>query len=200
MSEKCVLISVRPQWCELIANGKKTIEVRKNRPKLETPFKCYIYCTLPPKTELFSHGIIHEYASELIRTQDGKILYGYGMQLACDSRPYTKDNFLCKKVIGEFICDHIERMRYPEDGLVDIVDAQMSRLTAKEIIAYSCGKPLFGWHISALKIYGKPKELSEFHKPYECERDDCCGCTKCRDSLINRAPQSWCYVEALTNE
>ena len=44
---KSVLISIRPMWCELIASGKKTIEVRKTRPKIETPFKCYIYCTKP---------------------------------------------------------------------------------------------------------------------------------------------------------
>lgn len=43
--DKSVLISIRPKWCELIASGEKTIEVRKTRPKLETPFKCYIYCT-----------------------------------------------------------------------------------------------------------------------------------------------------------
>ena len=44
---KAVLISIRPKWCELIASGKKTIEIRKTRPKIETPFKCYIYCTRP---------------------------------------------------------------------------------------------------------------------------------------------------------
>ena len=44
---KAVLISIRPKWCELIASGKKTIEVRKTRPKIETPFKVYIYQTLP---------------------------------------------------------------------------------------------------------------------------------------------------------
>ena len=44
---KAVLISIRPKWCELIANGTKTVEVRKSRPKLHTPFKCYIYCTQP---------------------------------------------------------------------------------------------------------------------------------------------------------
>ena len=44
---KAVMLSIRPKWCEKIASGKKTIEVRKTRPKLETPFKCYIYCTLP---------------------------------------------------------------------------------------------------------------------------------------------------------
>lgn len=40
-----VLLSVRPKWCELIASGKKKVELRKNEPKIKTPFKCYIYCT-----------------------------------------------------------------------------------------------------------------------------------------------------------
>ena len=34
---KAVLISIQPKWCELIASGKKTVEVRKTKPKLETP-------------------------------------------------------------------------------------------------------------------------------------------------------------------
>lgn len=43
---KAVMISIRPEWCEKIANGEKTIEVRKTRPKkLKNPFRCYIYCT-----------------------------------------------------------------------------------------------------------------------------------------------------------
>lgn len=42
---KSVLISIQPKWCELIASGKKTIEVRKTKPNSYTPFKCYIYCT-----------------------------------------------------------------------------------------------------------------------------------------------------------
>lgn len=40
---KAILQSIKPQYCELIAAGKKTIEVRKTKPKLETPFKVYIY-------------------------------------------------------------------------------------------------------------------------------------------------------------
>ncbi len=40
---KAVLISIRPKWCEKIIGGEKTIEVRKTRPKLGPPFKCYIY-------------------------------------------------------------------------------------------------------------------------------------------------------------
>jgi predicted transcriptional regulator len=49
MPEIAVMISIRPEWCMLISQGKKTVEVRKTRPKLETPFKCYIYCTMDYK-------------------------------------------------------------------------------------------------------------------------------------------------------
>lgn len=42
---KAVMLSIRPKWCEKIASGEKTIEVRKTKPKLDTPFKCYIYET-----------------------------------------------------------------------------------------------------------------------------------------------------------
>ena len=79
---KAVLISIRPKWCEKIANGKKTIEVRKTKPKLETPFKCYIYCTLPkyPHEDFI--------ATDYPRPQ----FYGGG------------------KVIGEFTCDRIYKI------------------------------------------------------------------------------------------
>lgn len=33
--EKTVMLSIRPKWCEKIANGEKTIEVRKTKPKLK---------------------------------------------------------------------------------------------------------------------------------------------------------------------
>jgi hypothetical protein len=35
---KSVLISISPKWCKLIAQGKKTIEVRKTRPKIDAPY------------------------------------------------------------------------------------------------------------------------------------------------------------------
>jgi predicted transcriptional regulator len=40
-----VLISIQPRLVEKIVSGEKTVEVRRTRPKCETPFKCYIYCT-----------------------------------------------------------------------------------------------------------------------------------------------------------
>ncbi len=62
-----VMLSIRPEWCSLIAQGKKTIEVRKNRPKLGTPFKCYIYCTKAKKVHHCGCQSIAE--DELFRTQ-----------------------------------------------------------------------------------------------------------------------------------
>lgn len=159
---KAILISINPIFCEKIANGKKTIEVRKSRPKINTPFKCYIYCTLPLKSELFTHGHIREYANELIRLQSGEIVYDYGMRLICGSS-YSKDNFLCQKVIGEFVCDNIsnlfsESQFWLSDQIID-----ESCLSPAEIRSYANGREkIYGWHISNLKIYDKPKELNEF--------------------------------------
>lgn len=187
---KAVMLSIRPEWCEKIASGRKTVELRKSRPKLETPFKCYIYCTLPPNSELFTHGCIREYANELIRLQNGKIVYGYGMQLCCDPehRPYTKDNFLCKKVIGEFVCDGF--LSHCEMANADIAE-QTALVRREEIHKYSNGKEVFGWHISELKIYDKPKELTEFlvedNRTFDCPQL----------VAMKRAPQSWCYVEGV---
>lgn len=191
---KSVLISIQPKWCELIASGKKTVEVRKTKPKLETPFKVYIYCTLPPREELFTHGHIREYARELIRLQDGRIVYDYGMRLCCDAenRPYSQNNFLCKKVIGEFVCNCITGLK--ADNMVQAYynNTQDTCLTDEEIKDYANGKKVYYWHISDLVIYDKPKELSEYT-----------GLLKTKFGYepikITRPPQSWCYVEVTDN-
>ena len=176
---ECVLISIKPKWCELIANGEKTIEVRKTKPKLNTPFKCYIYCT---KSELLTKSHIN-----------GKIY-------VATSKKYQKalerngNITLSGKVIGEFICDYIyENMSY---------DCEDSRVSVSELQKYANGKPLYGWHISDLVIYDKPKNLSEFKKiNRECwyadlglAKRDCLEC-KNEECYVSRPPQSWCYVE-----
>lgn len=48
---KAVLMSIKPKWVDKIASGQKTIEVRKTIPKIETPFKCYIYETKRKQVE-----------------------------------------------------------------------------------------------------------------------------------------------------
>ena len=44
----------------------------------------------------------------------------------------------------------------------------------------------YGWHITDLVIYDKPKGLSEFKH---------CGVNYHYNPPITRPPQSWCYVE-----
>lgn len=191
---KAVMISIQPKWCAKIASGEKTVEVRKTKPKIETPFKVYIYCTLPPREEIFRHGGIWEYANELIRLQSGEIVYDYGMRLCCDpeGRPYTSDNFLCRKVIGEFICDEVKDCRE--------VFIEPTCLTVDEWLKYTDGykRKVYGWHISELKIYDKPKELTDFAQCHRCELSgDCKQHEYSCDGyyMLNRPPQSWCYVE-----
>ena len=82
-------------------------------------------------------------------------------------------------------------------------------LTDDELLDYGNYKNLYGWYISDLKIYDKPKELYEFEKP--CPYDEECWkckyhydgsfyeppCCNWEDFEISRPPQSWCYVEEL---
>lgn len=211
---KAVMLSVRPKWCAMYASGDKTLEIRKGRPKLETPFKVYVYCTLPPASELFSHGGIREYANELIRLQSGKIVYDYGMRLLFDpeNRPYSEDNFLCQKVIGEFMCDDASLLTKAHYGYIENA-ACVSRKQIKEYIGlsdkqeldYSNG--LYGWHISGLVFYDKPKQLSEFYKNDTLSSEEflCTGYDGSRTyaeylftKALRRPPQSWCYVNIIS--
>ena len=73
-------------------------------------------------------------------------------------------------------------------------------LTNKDLIEYGKGRPLYGWHISDLKIYDKPKELSEFKTGCKgCKEKDTYHCYfYCYGKRpITRPPQSWQYVEEL---
>ena len=176
---KSVLISIKPRWCELIANGKKTIEVRKTRPKIETPFKCYIYCT--KQSDIFTN----------------------------DAKLFLKKDECNGKVIGEFVCDKINEHPYTERGYKrHFSDRVLSCVPEKEINEYGKGKTLYGWHISDLVIYDEPKELSEFVKPciygeeserpcFTCEKSGYSASDMCIECFneITRPPQSWCYVE-----
>lgn len=63
---KSVLLSIRPEWCKKILGGEKTTEIRKSRPNLETPFRCYIYCAMPVG------NVIGEFTCDRIRFYSGK--------------------------------------------------------------------------------------------------------------------------------
>lgn len=105
---KAIMISIQPKWCELIANGKKTGEVRKTRPKLDPPFKCYIYCTKASKKYQTICGCMVLNSDELYRHPTQGIKHGDSIELMLWDDT-SKDNFLNGKVIGEFVCDNISK-------------------------------------------------------------------------------------------
>lgn len=170
---KAVLISIQPKWAEKIASGEKTIEVRKTAPK-EVPFKCYIYET-KGETET-------PWADE-----DGHFIYkGRG------------------QVIGEFVCDKIITVDCdsiaPFDAKTGEYIQEETCLNRTELIRYTSFRKALGWHISDLKIYDEPKELSEFQKPCKmnlpmCDRCEHYSIWNGRCENITRPPQSWQYVE-----
>ena len=192
---KSVLISTRPKWCEKICHeigkeeaGKpiyeKRIEVRKTAPK-EVPFKAYIYCT---------------------RITDKKHCrdeFDVGM---------WKGN---EHVIGEFVCDKVYLIKNQgsrfsvadEEQSVTNEIARQSCLDYDDMVSYLGDKDGYGLHIINLKIYDKPKELSEFWGRKNCLAADTVECWNCFATClvingkhcqpITRPPQSWQYVEEL---
>lgn len=122
-----------------------------------------------------------------------------------------KTNYYLKgrgEVIGEFICDKVYKWGYDYCDGVDIDDDLIvdTCLDRENINIYAKGKTLYGWHISDLKIYDKPRELSEFRKPCPYGDSPCQVCEyysdysgECRN-IITRPPQSWQYVKELENE
>lgn len=192
---KSVMKSVSPRICEKVASGDCTILVSKTAPQ-EVPFKCYIYETKGKKIEC---GFHIEDTGITLREK-----HVFGMHKARIVKHYRNEGR--GKVIGEFICDNAEWM--------SMRDCDKACMTLKEAIDYGKGKKLYAWHISDLKIYGKPKELGEFKTP-PCEKNEkACGNCKwlvkrntpdvyeCECYVedgrpITRAPQSYMYVEEL---
>lgn len=184
-----ILISIQPKWCELITSGKKTVEVRKTKPKLETPFKVYIYET-QGRTE-----------TPFVDEEGHHIFKGRG------------------QVIGEFVCDRIDEFSVPYPAYFGEIDSNTESiiksacLKPMDIHAYNGTRKAFGWHITDLVVYDEPRELSKFY--HYCGDDpNCIGCeahyfsnTECGKEdyccspiegckPIKRAPQSWQFCVA----
>ena len=168
---KAVMRSSRPKWCEKIGNGEKTIEVRKTRPKLETPFKCYIYETQGwwkrDGLRAFRLGgrVIGEFTCDRI--------YGIGKRGIPENFDY------CYLSLNEWGNDDIA---------AEINAISASCVSKGELNAYGARTPvLYGWHISNLRIYDTPRDLGEF-----------IGLRTMKNGFelreLDRPPQSWCYV------
>jgi predicted transcriptional regulator len=162
---KAVLMSIQPKWCELIASGKKTVEVRKTKPKLDVPFKVYIYET-QGRTE-----------TPFVDEEGHHIFKGRG------------------QVIGEFVCDKVFEIciEVSTPAILHPLPLPCICLTDNEVMQYlGNGKEGYGWHISDLVIYDEPRGLSEFKRWVDRSKgqryhEDML--------YLQTPPQSWCYVE-----
>lgn len=152
------MLSIGADPCFLIEQGKKRIEARKTYPTLKPPFRCFIYECKGDYIKL--SNVCH-----------GRVRRGLG------------------KVIGEFVCDEIvcvlsHPTQFAKRPLFHTKAMEDACLTRDELEAYAAGKDVFGWHISDLKIYEEPRELSSFSKYGYGQFVP-----------IKRPPQSWMYVE-----
>lgn len=196
---KAVMLSIRPKWCEKIVNGNKTIEVRKTRPKMDAPYKCYIYCTIGGR-------------DLNIPISQERLMRDYLETGSMESLNCPLGN---GKVVGEFTCDRIYRIDkdstdflFKAGGLSVYKQAAEEKcglrvaMTDDELRGYLGHCQGYGWHISDLRIYDQPREFTEFRQ--SCPNDLYCeDCTMysnngiCNNGALplRRPPQSWCYVE-----
>ncbi len=204
---KSVLISIRPRHCGNIASGKKRIEVRKDRPTIDVPFKCCIYCTSMKSLPLEEYVALHASTGGLCDKWSGKVIGEFICdEIKCyeaelhNSTLYESISEVYKVGDGEYEYNCVADNEEDEEKVVFF---RQTCLTWEDFRKY-LGQDFhifYGWHISDLKIYDKPKELGEFRKP--CDRFlDCFLCRRYKrdefggcDSKLHRSPQSWCYVE-----
>lgn len=176
------LYSIRPKWVEKILNKEKKWEIRKDCPsRLKPPFTALIYCTrAKSKWRYWNY--------EAYENSKGEVVYAQ------------------QHVIGEFTCDKIEKIVFTGNGyFIAGKDKAYTNKVANEscldfddLVNYLGDKGGYALHISDLKIYDKPKELSEFSKvcPYY---DDCENCKhkseNCKEwREIKRPLESWGYI------
>lgn len=154
-----VLVSLKPYYYYLVGEGIKKIEVRKDMPKARDWNKEVLFYM---SKDVKSFAKIPKEFQGKYRKHFGKV----GMQFVCDR--ITDISVVVRNCNEDY--NHV----YHND------ECKGSCLTWKELQEYGKGKPLYGWHISDLKIYDKPKELSEFYN--------------LKGETIKRAYQSWGYI------
>ena len=180
-----ILASIKPYYYYLIAEEKKKIEVRKMALK-NLPQDIAFYMSKDEK----SFAKIPKEFQEKYRKHFGKI----GMRVVCDEVEEFHEWELSPQ--GKFADFERERL---ENFLTAACLSEEEVVRYRENLPYF--KPLYGWHISDLKIYDKPKPIMQFYKPCPIKIKNCPVCelystyTGCCMNNIDRPPQSYMFVE-----
>ena len=167
---RAVLISIHPEWVNRIISGEKNVEIRKTRPNLGTPFKCYIYETQGKSDTPWID-------------EDGHMIFrGRG------------------KIVAEFTCDNITEDTMGENCDILCVNGCMgldqikSYGGNKKLYGWHISELKI---YDTPKLLGEFKGLCKVEADcgacpyYNYTKMDCGGRT------VKHPPQSWCYVEDL---
>ena len=185
-----ILASIKPYYYYLIAEEKKKIEVRKMALK-NLPQDIAFYMSKDEK----SFAKIPKEFQEKYRKHFGKI----GMRIVCDEVEEFHEWELSPQ--GKFADFERERL---ENFLTAACLSEEEVVRYRENLPYF--KPLYGWHISDLKIYDKPKPIMQFYKPCPIKIKNCPVCelystyTGCCMNNIDRPPQSYMFVEEVQDD
>ena len=167
---KAVLISIQPKWCQLISSGKKTIEVRKTKPNLQMPFKCYIYCT-KSRTPYESFGV--------------------------NKRPIECGGYVIGEFVCDCIVSHCEMSNADiaeQQGCIKR-EKLFEYANGKELYGWHISNLVIYDEPKKLSEFYAIKKCNSCRiSGYEssaCTYDEDCKVP----AVITRPPQSWCYVE-----
>lgn len=171
-----IILPIHPEHCYNIGIGKKTIEIRKFRHSPVPPFKAYVYCT---KADVHCQTICGSMVintDELFRLPDGTLKHDWsGELMAFPLGSWGRDNFLNKKVIGEFICNRRIIFSALPDYFITPQQLEQICVSRERIEEYGAGKQLSALVIEEFKLYDRPLMLTDFG--------------------LSRPPQSWCYAK-----
>ena len=192
---KSILMSIRPEWCKRIFNGEKTIEVRKTRPLIDMPFNVFVYCTKKRMTRVPSmYAYLHK--NEPVACAEYGTIETWGKIGDVIVNPHLASRHVSfgmhGKVIGEFVCDKVEKItpsvEWGSHGYDTVDDDLLKEMCLERgyLEKYGAGVTLYGWHITSPKLFDKPRELGEF----TLGRGFIAG-----RFPLTRPPRSWCYVE-----
>lgn len=180
---KAVMLSIQPKWCKLIASGKKTVEVRKTRPKLEMPFKCYIYETKTPLRWNKAHN-------NIVGGEGGRVIG----EFVCDFiYEFDEESHELRGPSFDSVC------LTPKE-LFDYGNGKyLYGLKISNLIIYD--KPRELTEFIRICPEWEKEEVTEkciacnhFYRTYE----ECKAGCDCEGEIhLTKAPQSWCYVEEL---
>ena len=196
---KQIMISINPKHVLNILKGKKTIEIRKTKPReyldylidkeLKCPIDVYIYCTKgKPYVARTSAGYTTTNDPDCVKTNEvlnGKVVAKFTLNKIDDYVNGRKWSWKSGAPMWG-ACNDYEAILKP------------SCLTEDELYDYREDLSFYAWHIDNLAVFDEPRELKSFLVyDHSVSGIGVLGQRKTFQILkpLTRAPQSWCYIE-----